>query len=211
MFWFKKSIEKKGKLSKPEELPSIVQNYLANEKKIDANIVTLLRMVKIKDDTEEGLFHIRIFDNSDALAKDIEVHNYRSLDDHPDLIIFEGVFNQKTKDVNLEQKNTFIWDVPILTQEEIQKKIEALSKPGESVFFYMARGGKHGGPLGMGATVIELNPKYPGKKQKKYIVYLANVVDMKPVENKEEGFRFNDPKKIAVWVKNGHHKRMYAS
>jgi len=187
-----------------------VQNYLVTEKKIDVNIVTFLRMVKLKDETEDDLFHIRIFDNAEALAKNVQVQNYKTLDDHPDLIIFEGAFNQKSKKVTLEEKKTFIWDIPILTQEEIQQKIETLNKPGESVFFYMARGGHHGGPLGMGAAIVELNPKYQDKKQKKYIVYLADVVDMKPLDKKEEVFRINDIKKIAVWIKNGHHQRMYA-
>jgi hypothetical protein len=33
----------------------------------------------------------------------------------------------------------------------------------------------------MGAAMIELNPNYPGKKQKKYNVYTAEVIDMQPV------------------------------
>ncbi|HPU28781.1 MAG TPA: hypothetical protein PLM71_00480 [Syntrophorhabdaceae bacterium] len=211
MFW-KKNTEKKVKLSKPEELSGVIQNYIATEKKIDPDIVALLRMVKVNDDLEEKLFHIRIFDNSEALAKGVEVQNYRSLDKHPELIIYEGLFNQKSNKVTLEEKNPFIWDIPILTQEEIQKKIEALSKPGETVFFYMAKGGKHGGPLGMGAAIVELNPKYLEKKEKKYIVYLTNVINMKPIfDTKEEVFRINEPKKIAIWIKNGHHKRMYSS
>lgn len=211
VFWNNKRNEKKVKLSKPEELPNVIQNYLVSEKKIGANIASLLRMVRLKDETEDELFHIRIFDNSEALAKEIQVQNYKSLDDHQDLIIYQGSFNQKTKKITLEEKKIFIWDIPILTQEEILQKIEALNKPGETVFFYMARGGQHGGPLGMGAAIVELNPNYPGKKQKKYIIYLANVVDMKPVETREEVFRSDDPKKIAKWVKDGHHQRMYSS
>lgn len=210
MFW-NKSIEKKAKFSKPEELSSVIHNYLVAEKKIDANIASFLKMVKIRDEKEEDLYYIRIFDNSEALAKEIQVQNYKTFDEHPDLIIYEGTLNQKTKKVTLEEKKKFIWDTPIFTQQEILQKIESLNKPGESVFFYMARGGQHGGPLGMGAAIVELNPKYPEKKQKKYIVYLANVIDMEPVGKKEEVFRNDDPKKIAKWIKDGHHQRMYSS
>lgn len=211
IFWNKKNTEKKVKLSKPEELQGVIQNYLVTEKKIDANIASLLKMVKVKDGAGEDFFHIRIFDNSEALAKEVEVQSYKTLDEHPDLIIYEGLFNQKNKKVTLEEKKKFIWDIPILTQEEIQQKIEALNKPGETVFFYMARGGQHGGPLGMGAAIVELNPRYSDKKQKKYIVYLANVIDMEPAGKKEEVFRLNDQKKIAKWIKDGHHQRMYSS
>jgi hypothetical protein len=73
----------------------------------------------------------------------------------------------------------------------------------------MARGVKSGGPLGMGAAVVELNPNYPGKKQKKYIVYTADVLDMQPVGQGDKVFEIDKPKNIARWVKEAHHKRMY--
>jgi hypothetical protein len=109
----------------------------------------------------------------------------------------------------LEEKKKVNWDIPILAQAEIQQKIEAISEPGNTVFFYMATGGNNGGPLGMGAAVIELNPNYPGKKQKKYIVYTADVIDMQPVGKGNKLFDSDKPKEIGRWVKDGHHKRMY--
>ena len=73
----------------------------------------------------------------------------------------------------------------------------------------MAKGANNGGPLGMGAAVIELNPNYPGKKQKKYIVYLADVIDMQPVGERSKLFDSDKPKSIGSWLKEGHHKRRY--
>jgi hypothetical protein len=61
----------------------------------------------------------------------------------------------------------------------------------------------------MGAAVIELNPNYPGKKQKKYIVYMADVIDMQPVGKGDKLFDSDKPKDIARWFKDGHHKRIY--
>lgn len=61
----------------------------------------------------------------------------------------------------------------------------------------------------MGAAVIELNPNYPGKKQKKYIVYPADVIDMQPVGKGQKLFDSDKPKNIARWIKDAHHKRMY--
>lgn len=212
MIWGKKTEkgeEKKEKLAGPEEIPGPVQNYLVAEKKIDPDIVKLLKAVLRKSEAGEDVFNIRIFDNSEAIAKKKQVKNYSSLDEYPDLIIYEGIFDKKSKQIKLEEKKEFIWNVPLLTQEQIQQKIEALSVPGETVFFYTARGGKSGGPLGMGAAVVELNPNYPGKKQKKYIVYMADVIDMKPFDKGDRIFDSDKSKDIAKWIKDAHHKRMY--
>jgi hypothetical protein len=57
--------------------------------------------------------------------------------------------------------------------------------------------------------VIELNPNYPGKGQKKYNVYNADVVDMQPVGKGQKLFDTDKLKNITRWVKDGHHKRMY--
>ena len=175
---------------------------------MDPDLVKLLKAVERKS-TTGGTFNIRVFDDSEAIAKKVQVKDYTSLDECPDLIIYEGWFDEGAKQVKLEEKKKVNWDTPIFTEAEIRQKIEALKEPGKTVFFYMGRGGKHGGPLGMGAAVIELNPNSPGKKQKKYIVYFADVIDMQPVGKGEKIFDSDKPKDIASWVKDGHHKRSY--
>lgn len=209
MFWGKKSVKEEGKLSGPKEIPGPVQTYLEAERKVNPDLVKLLKAVLVKESAEGKTYNIRIFDGSDALAKKVQVKNYISLDEHTDLIIYEGQFDEILKQVKLEEKKKVNWDTPIFTEAEIQQKIEALSEPGSTIFFYMARGGTHGGPLGMGATVVELNPNYPGKKQKKYIVYTTDVIDMQPAGKGQKLWDSDKPKDIAHWVKDGHHKRMY--
>jgi hypothetical protein len=210
MFWNKKSAKEEGKLSGPKEIAGPVQNYLVAETKMDPDLVKLLRAVERKS-TTGATFDIRVFDDSEAITKKVQVKDYTSLDECPDLIIYEGWFDEGTKQVKLEEKKKVNWDTPIFTQAEIQQKIEALKEPGNTVFFYTARGGKHGGPLGMGAAVIELNPNYPGKKEKKYNVYTTDVVDMQPVDKGPKAFDSDKPKDIARWVKNLHAKRAYSS
>jgi len=208
MFWNKKSVKDEGKLSGPREIPGPVQTYLVTEWKMDPDLVKLLKVVERKS-TDGVTPNSRIFDNSEAMARKVQVKDYTSLDECPDLIIYEGWFDERAKQVKLEEKKKVNWDTPIFTEAEIQQKIESLKEPGDTVSFYMARGGKAGGPLGMGAALIELNPNYPGKKQKKYNVYIADVIDMQPVGKGEKAFDFDKPKDIARWVKNAHHKRMY--
>ena len=210
MFWGKKSAKEEGKLSGPKEIPGPVQNYLVAETKMDPDLVKLLRAVERKSPTG-ATFNIRVFDESEAKARKVEVKDYTSLDACPDLILYEGWFDEGVKQVKLEERKKVNWDTPIFTQVEIQQKIESLKEPSSTVFFYTARGGKNGGPLGMGAAVIELNPNYPGKKEKKYNVYTTNIVDMQPVDKGQKAFDSDKPKDIAHWVKNIHDKRAYSS
>ena len=97
-------------------------------------------------------------------------------------------------------------DVTIYAEEGIQQKVEALSEPGSTVFFYLAGSPREGGPLGRGAAVIELNPNYPGKKQKKYILYIADVAGMQPIGKGTKVFDSDKPKEIASWIKERHYK-----
>ncbi len=212
MFWSKRSEKEEAKeerLRGPHALPGLVQEHLVAERKMDPVLVGLLKDVVLKNATQENGWKIRIFDDSEALAKKVEVKNYTSLDEHPDLIIYDGWFDERSKQVKLEEKNRTKLETTIFTEAEILQKIEALREPGSTVFFYMAAGTSHGGPLGMGATVIELNPNYPGKKQKKYNVYWTDVVDLQPVRIAEKAFGMEKAKDLASWVKTGHHKRIY--
>jgi hypothetical protein len=212
MFWRKKSAkeeEKGAKLSGPREIPEVTQHYLVTQGKMRPDLVKLLKAVTRKSITEEAGHRIRVFDDSEALARGVQVKDYTSLDQCSDLILYEGWFDDETKLVKLEEKKNVNWNIPIFTQIEIQQKIEALRQPGDTVFFYMGRGSSHGGPLGMGAAVIELNPSYPGKKQKQYNAYRTDVIDMQPVREVRKVFDSNKAKVIARWIKEGHHKRIY--
>jgi hypothetical protein len=210
MFWGKKKSDKEEeKLRKPQAIPELVQKHLVAEWKLPPYLAQLLKAVIRKSATGETAFDIRVFDESEALARKVQVNDYTTLDGHPGLILYEGWFNQTSKQVELQEKTKVNWDTPIFTEAEIRQKIEALSQSGSTVFFYMARGGNHGGPLGMGASVIELNPSYLEKKGKKYNIYFTDVVDMQPVDKGQKVFDSNKPKDIASWVKNAHHERMY--
>ncbi len=210
MFWGKKSAKKEEeKLQKPQALPGLVQKHLVAKWKLPVDLVPLLKATVRKSATGETASNIRVFDESEALAKKVQVNDYTTLDEHPGLILYEGWFNETSKQVELQEKKKVIWDTPIFTKAEIQQKIEALSQPGSTVFFYMSNGVSYGGPLGKGASVIELNPSYLEKKGKKYNIYTADVVDMQPVGKGQKAFDSNNPKEIAGWVKERHEKRMY--
>jgi hypothetical protein len=209
MFGHKKSAEEK--LPKPGDIPGLVQKHLLAQGKIDPELVPLLMAVVCPAGSEGATKNIRIFDASEALAKKVVVKDYVSLDEHPDLMIYEGSFDEASKQVNLQEKKTVSSATKFFTEVEIIQQIEALHEPGSTVFFFQARGTAHGGPLGMGTAVIELNPNFPGKGQKKYIMYDSDVIDLQPVGKGHKIWDSNEPKKIAQWVMQAYHKRLYRS
>jgi hypothetical protein len=200
---------KSEKLSGPRLIPGLVGKYLTTEYKIKPDLVQLLKCTIRRRPQTERASDCRIFDQSEAEAREIQVKNYNSLDAAPDLILYEGWFDEASKHVELTEKRNVNYDVPLFTEAEIQQKIESLKEPGSSVFFYQARGAAAGGPLGRGAAVIDLNPNYPGGKGKKYIVSAAYVIGMEPTTKRQKIFDSNKPQEVAKWVMQGHHKREY--
>ena len=97
-------------------------------------------------------------------------------------------------------------DVVIYTKPELWVKIMGLKEPGSSVFAYLAGSPSSGGPLGRGAAVVELNPNYPGKKQKKYIVYTDDVDGTQLLGKRQKAFDTDKPKDVVNWIKERHYK-----
>lgn len=197
------------KLPGPRQIPGVVEKYLIAEYKMDADIVRILKSVIRRRPQAERAFDCRIFDQPEAEANEVEINDYNTLDQHPDLILYEGWFNEDSKQVEMAEKRKVSFDVPLFTEAEILQKIEALSEPGSSVFFYQNAGPAAGGPLGRGAAIVELNPNYPGKKQKKYIIYTASVGGMEPIAKRNKLYVSDKPRELAKWIKQAHQKRMY--
>jgi hypothetical protein len=210
MIFGKKSTKDEAKLKKPQPIPEPAQKYLVKEYKLSPDLTALLKAVLRGNGNGENKYDIRIFDESDSLARKTPVADYATLDSHPELILYEGTYDQAAKKAELREMKKLVWETPFFSEAEIAAKIEALSQPGDSVFFYQARGGAHGGPLGMGASVVELNPGYAEKKGKKYNIYTTDVIDMLPVNRGQKLFDTNKTKDIAKWIKDSLHKRLYS-
>jgi len=209
MFWNKKNDKDEAKLSKPAIIPELVQKYLVAEKQMKPELALLLMGAARRNASSSR--DLRIFDQADALANKVDIRDYNSLDTHPELILYEGTYDDSAHQVKLDEKTKVSFDTQIFTEAEIREKIEALKEPGSSVFFYQAAGPAHGGPLGMGAALIELNPAYPGKKEKKYNAYTVDIVKLQPVGKGDRLFSSDKAKEMATWVKNGHRARQYAN
>ena len=86
--------EKEEKLSGPREIPGLVQSHLVAEKKMGPDLVKILKAVVHKGGNGASSSLIRIFDESGGVARKVQVKDYNSLDEYPDLIIYEGWFDE---------------------------------------------------------------------------------------------------------------------
>jgi len=209
MFWKKKSsgTSEPEKMPGPQPISESVGKVISEKWGIDPDVARLLKSVISRNGNSKT--SIRIFDESDCLANGVQIKNYATFDPHPELVVFEGSLDETTKQTDLVEKKKDHLKITLLNEKEILDKIEALAQPGSTVFFYQAQGSQHGGPLGMGANIIELNPTYP-EKGKKYNVYSADVVNGQPVRVGSKMFDSNKSRELAKWVQTGHHKRWYS-
>ncbi len=98
-FWGKKGEVSSRKLPGPKEIPYPVGRYLVVDRGHDPDWVWGLLGVLLPREGEKNTFQVRVFSANDASMKGISVKDYHSLDEHPDVIIFQGCFDKKTLEV----------------------------------------------------------------------------------------------------------------
>ncbi len=146
--------------------------------------------------------------HADINAKDVKVKDYASLDAFPNLILYEGWFDAESAKVELAEKakSAVSEDETIYTHGQIWKAIAQLTKPGSTVFFFLGASPASGGPLSRGAALVELNPDFPGKKQRKYNIFTVDVDGVKLVGKGQKLWDSDETRKIADWIKERHYK-----
>ncbi len=103
MFWKRK--ETNGgmeKLPGPKRIPGPVGSYMVVQMKKDPDWVWQLKGV-VRPAGEKKSFYCRIFDEAQVAQAGVKVKDWTSLDDHPDLILWEGYFHEKTNVVRNEK------------------------------------------------------------------------------------------------------------
>ena len=109
MFW-KKKAETSGpqasKLPAPKYMPDLVGGHLVTDFNKNPDWVWKLKAVVRRRSDDKDTFDIRIFDDVEAATKNIKVRNYLSLDEHPELVLYEGWFNNESRQMELDEKKT---------------------------------------------------------------------------------------------------------
>jgi len=228
MFWKKKTATEEPSKPKAEKLPGprsieeLVGRQLVMNLKKDPDWVWQLRSVVRRTSGGAHRFDFRVFDAAQVAAKKrVKVKDYTSFDNYPELILYQGWFDKVSMEVHFEEKKQMavpvtvastvaapsgVIPVQIFTEKEIWQRITGLSEPGSTVFFYLAGSPASGGPLGRGAAVVELNPNYPGKKQKRYNLYASDVDGGQPVGKRQKWFQSDSSKEMAKFVKERHYQ-----
>jgi len=109
MFWKKKSEPsepKDKKLPGPKDIPEMVGGHLVTDFNRNPDWVWRLKAVLRQRQESKNAFDIRVYDETETATKKIKVQNYTSLDEHPELILYEGWFDKETRQVQLEEKKT---------------------------------------------------------------------------------------------------------
>jgi hypothetical protein len=206
--------QKAGKLPGPRSIEELVGRELITTLHSDPDWMWQLRSVIRQRADGPHRFDFRVFDEAQLAAKKVKIKDYNSFDHYPELVLYQGWFDKVSMEVhfNDEKKVTTPSSITppsaeqILTEKEIWQRIAELSEPGSTIFFYLTGSPASGGPLGRGAAIVELNPNYPGKKQKRYNLYPSNVDGLEPGAKMHKWFESDSSKEIAKFVKERHYK-----
>ena len=108
-FWKKEQVTEKRsqegvvKLQGPKEIPEPVGRDLVVNLHKDPDWVWSLKSVLRRRQEGKDIYDVRVFDASEVNSKKVVVKNFTSLDGHPELILFEGWYNKKTREVHVEE------------------------------------------------------------------------------------------------------------
>ena len=91
------------KLRGPRELPTQVGRYLVTQEKMDPDWVWTLSCVeRPRSEPDRHNYEFRLFSGTQAGNAGVNVKNYHSLDDHPELILFSGWYNRERTGIGIE-------------------------------------------------------------------------------------------------------------
>ena len=109
-FWKKKSAKEESpqtkveKLSKPQNLPQAVRRDIISHLRKDPDWVSHLKSVVRLKNKKKRQYDVRVFDEAQAHARQVNVENYNSLNEHPELIIFEGWYDRKSWRAHIKER-----------------------------------------------------------------------------------------------------------
>lgn len=83
------------RLPGPTHIPDDVGRALVLELKQDPGWAWSLKAV-LKPTSERGGFEVRVYEEKQVESCGLRVRDFKTFDDHPHLILFEGEFNKKS-------------------------------------------------------------------------------------------------------------------
>ena len=103
MFWKReKTKEGEAKLPGPKGIPDLAARYMVVQEKKNSDWVWKLKGV-VRPTEKKTAFYCRVFDEAQVAKAGVNVKDWTSLDDHPELILWEGYFDKETNTVRAEK------------------------------------------------------------------------------------------------------------
>jgi hypothetical protein len=91
------------KLHSPKDIPQPIGQTLVINHKKDPDWVWGLKAVTRSFSDDPNLLEFRVYDVHETSSHGVVVKNYNSLEAHPDLVLYSGWLNKKTKFLDLEE------------------------------------------------------------------------------------------------------------
>ena len=92
------------KLPKPKEIPYELGRHLVVDGGYDPDWVWNLKSLLLPHPDSKIRFDFRLFSPSQAMDRNISVRDYRSLDAHTDLILFDGWYDKGSREFQMETR-----------------------------------------------------------------------------------------------------------
>ncbi len=103
MFWKRKETkEGEVKLPGPKTIHHLPGRHMVMEESKDPDWVWNLKQV-VRPTGDKKAFHCRIFSEGQATQAGVRIKDWTTLDEHPDLILWEGYYDEKTNNVRREK------------------------------------------------------------------------------------------------------------
>lgn len=106
MFWkfweHEKTEAGEVRLPGPKRIPDAVGRHMVVKEKKDSNWVWNLKGV-LRPTEKKNAFYCRVFDEAKAAQAGVKVKDWNSLDEHLDLILWEGYFDKGTQAARTEK------------------------------------------------------------------------------------------------------------
>jgi len=108
-FWEKKQPLSNGsngpkiKMSGPKDIPEVIGIYLISHVNSDPDFTWSLKCVLRRHPDKKSRYDFRIFNPNQRGIENTPIKDYTSLDNRPELILFQGMFDKQTYEVELKK------------------------------------------------------------------------------------------------------------
>lgn len=98
------------KVSRPKEMMEQLGMYLVTKLRKSPDWVWSLKVVERTHTTSKHVSEFRVYDPAMTIERDVVIKNFYSLDQNPELILFEGSMDKKNKQIQVQEKGAGVVD-----------------------------------------------------------------------------------------------------